>query len=285
MVAVTRAPPSQTDGSGSIALALFNIRSGRNGGLEAALRAMDQLGVDIGFLVETKLTGGIYTRHSSGYDVLALTATLPSSGGIALFWRGNASYEFKETRVWGPNVISLHLMMGACQFYVVGCYIPPSDLTTLRCIKKAWFECPRGAHPILVGNLNINLHAPRTEHKETIAEQVEIMGLVDMSRHFCHRLGKRLRGRWTWWMRRRGRWISFQCNYFLGRETNHRRFRRISIRMPRYYSNHRALVAIIYAEGGGNRSGTDGGRTDSPSPFPGASCPSSMLCTRSSSKM
>ena len=60
MVAVTRAPPSQSDGSGSIVLALFNIQSGHNGSLEAALRAIDQLGVDIGFLVETKLMRGIY---------------------------------------------------------------------------------------------------------------------------------------------------------------------------------------------------------------------------------
>jgi hypothetical protein len=78
MVAVTRAPPSQPDGGGSVALASFNIQSGRNGDLEAVLRAVDQLGVDIGFLVETKLTGGIYTWHSFGYDLLALTATLPS---------------------------------------------------------------------------------------------------------------------------------------------------------------------------------------------------------------
>ncbi len=107
MVAMTRTClPSCPDGSGSIAIALFNIRSGRNGGLEAALRTIDQLGVDIGFLVETKLMGGIYTRHSSGYDVLALTAMSSSSGGIALFWRGNISYEVKETQIWGPNVIS-----------------------------------------------------------------------------------------------------------------------------------------------------------------------------------
>jgi hypothetical protein len=26
--------------------------------------------------------------------------------------------------------------MGPCQFYVVGCYIPPSDLTTLTCVEK-----------------------------------------------------------------------------------------------------------------------------------------------------
>jgi hypothetical protein len=58
MVVVTCAcPPSRPDGSGSVALALFNIRSDRNGSLEADLRAMDQLGFNIGFLLETKLMG------------------------------------------------------------------------------------------------------------------------------------------------------------------------------------------------------------------------------------
>ncbi len=185
---------------------------------------MDQLGVNIGFLLETKLMGGIYTRHSLGYDVLALTATLSSSGGITLFWRGNNLYKVKEMQIWGPSVVSLHLMMGSIQFYIVGCYIPPTDLETLACIDKAWHECPKGAHPILVGDLNINLGAPRMGREETIAEQMDALDLVDMSRHFCQRSGKRLRGRWMWWMRREGRWISSQCNYFLGRETDHRRF-------------------------------------------------------------
>jgi hypothetical protein len=121
---------------------------------------MDQLGVDIGFLMETKLMGGIFTRHLLGYNVLASTTTSPSSGEIAIFWRGNISYEVKETRVWGPNIISLHLMMGSIRFFVVGCYIPPSDQETLACINKAWQECPKGAHPILVGDLNLNLWAP-----------------------------------------------------------------------------------------------------------------------------
>jgi hypothetical protein len=51
-------------------------------------------------------------------------------------------------------------------------------------------------------------------------------------------------------MRREGRWISSQCDYFLGRETDRRRFWCISVRMPCYHSDHRALVAVIYAEGG-----------------------------------
>ncbi len=109
MVAWIHAPPSQPDASGSAALASFNIQSGHNGGLEAALRAMDQLGVDIGFLLETKLTGGIYTWHLTDYDVLASTATLPSSGGIALVWKGNNLYEVKGRRRYGGLALSLCL--------------------------------------------------------------------------------------------------------------------------------------------------------------------------------
>jgi hypothetical protein len=135
MVAATGTSPSRPDGSGSISFASFNIRSGRNGGLEGALRVMDQLGVDIGFLLETKLTGGIFTRYSSSYSVLASTATSVRQGGIALFWRGNNSYEVEETQIWGANVISLQLRMDNAQFFVVGCYIPPSDLETLTNVK------------------------------------------------------------------------------------------------------------------------------------------------------
>ncbi len=88
-------------------------------------------------------------------------------------------------------------MMGDTRFYIVGCYIPPSNLETLTHIDKAWCACPTGAHPILVGGLNINLCAPRTAREETIAKQVDAMDLVDLSRHFYQRSGTQLRG---WWM-------------------------------------------------------------------------------------
>jgi hypothetical protein len=96
--------PSGPDGGGFVALALFNIQSGRNGGIEAALRAMDQLGVDIGFLLETKLMGGIYTQHLLGYNVLALNATLSSSGGIALFWRGISCTRLRRCKFGYPTL-------------------------------------------------------------------------------------------------------------------------------------------------------------------------------------
>jgi hypothetical protein len=100
---------------------------------------MDQLGVDIGFLLETKFTGGIYTCYSSGYSVLASAATSVPQEGIALFWRGNISYEVEEMRIRGANVISVQLRMDNVQFFVVGCNIrPPSDLETLTDIEQAW---------------------------------------------------------------------------------------------------------------------------------------------------
>jgi hypothetical protein len=88
------------------------------------------------------------------------------------------------------------------------------------------------------------------DREEAIAEQVEAMGLVNMSRHFYQCTGIQLRGTWTWQMRREGRWISSQCDYFFGRETNRQRFRRISVWMPCYYSDHHALVTAIHAGGG-----------------------------------
>jgi hypothetical protein len=52
--------PSQADGNGSIAVATYNTHSGCNGGLESALRSMEGMGINLGILLETKVTDGIY---------------------------------------------------------------------------------------------------------------------------------------------------------------------------------------------------------------------------------
>ncbi len=62
MALIAMEPPSRAEGSGSFTVASYNIRSGRNGGLESALRAMKLMGVNLGILLETKLTEGVYTR-------------------------------------------------------------------------------------------------------------------------------------------------------------------------------------------------------------------------------
>ena len=47
----------------TIRFGVYNIRNGRNKGLESALRGMSQANMDLGILQETKCTDGIYIRE------------------------------------------------------------------------------------------------------------------------------------------------------------------------------------------------------------------------------
>ncbi|KAL7524110.1 hypothetical protein ACHAXR_000447, partial [Thalassiosira sp. AJA248-18] len=170
---------------------------GRAGGLESACKALDSLEVDIAFLQECKLTDGVYTRKSSDYSIVASDAPSAHQGGVALCWRDSDAYEVEETKIWSPNVIAFRLITEAANFYVVGCYIPPSDPETLEHVEKAWENCPKGFRPLLIGDMNINLESPRDERDETIAEQCDFWDLSCMSAHFMQRRHRRVPGRWS----------------------------------------------------------------------------------------
>jgi hypothetical protein len=88
--------PSQTDGSGSITAAIWNIHISRNGGLESALWTMEAMDVNLGVFLETKLTGRIYTWNLSGYSTVTFDAPSVHQGGIALFWRVNKMYKAED---------------------------------------------------------------------------------------------------------------------------------------------------------------------------------------------
>ena len=137
-------PPAQPAGSGTIPIALWNIRSGGDGGLEAACRSLDSLGVNIAVLQKTRLPAGRYTRFSNGYAIVATPAPSHHQGGVALVWRDGEAYEVEEHKVYGPNVLAFELVTGVDRYYCVGAYIPPSDLTALDDVKRAWSTCPKG---------------------------------------------------------------------------------------------------------------------------------------------
>ena len=103
----TTSPPrasSQPDDSGTFTVASWNIRNGRNGGLESVVRALGLLGVDFAFLQETKLTDGIYSRNTGRYSVIATRACSRSQGGVSLFWKESEQYIVEEQRAHGVNV-------------------------------------------------------------------------------------------------------------------------------------------------------------------------------------
>ncbi len=55
----------------------------------------------------------------------------------------------------------------------MGCYITPNGLCTLLQVEQALNECQKGLPPLLFGDLNINLCAPRDERDERIAKVVD----------------------------------------------------------------------------------------------------------------
>ena len=85
----------------------YNIRSGRNGGLESALHGLVQGQVDCGMLQETKITDIVYTWASSGFWVTATAALSAHCGGIAVFYREAEHFGVEELRLHGPNVLNL----------------------------------------------------------------------------------------------------------------------------------------------------------------------------------
>jgi hypothetical protein len=113
-----------------------------------ALRAMNQMNVDIGFLMETKLTDGIHMRQSLGYQVYATLARPHSQGGVALF--------FHDLPQW-PNVISCQLVTGQHWIPVVRAYIFLADESTLEFIRQATDSLPQWCKPLLLGDLKVNL--------------------------------------------------------------------------------------------------------------------------------
>ena len=96
-----------------------NIRNGRNGGLEAALRGMDQAIMDMGVMQETKITDGVYTRASAGYRVVATDAPSRHRGGIAMFYRKGAGFAVEEVRHYGPNVLSFKVVTDRRRWYII----------------------------------------------------------------------------------------------------------------------------------------------------------------------
>ena len=57
---------------------------------------MSQANMDLGILQETKITNGVYTRGSAGYNVIATDAPSRHRGVVALFYLSTAS-----TTKWG----------------------------------------------------------------------------------------------------------------------------------------------------------------------------------------
>ena len=132
------------------------------------------------------------------------------------------------------------IVTGSQRFCVVGCYIPPTNLSTLPQVKQTLIECSKGHIPLLLGDLNVNLRAPRVVE--------DVVGVTNLSTHSCQQSCGHTQGRWMWRITRGRRWVTSQCDYFLGRATNRRKFPSVRLCIPyNHNSDHCAIIAKICA--------------------------------------
>ena len=197
----------------------YNIRNGRNGGLESALRGMTQANMDLGIFQETKFTEGIYTRASAGYSVVATDAPSRNRGEVAVFYRPSSHFAVEAVKQFGPNVVGFQLATGAQRWYIIGCHLAPDDTLAIESVVAALKERPRGAALLVAGELNTTLNEPENDWRgtDTVAAMTA-EGLEDMATHFLFRQRTWGRERRMWIMLREGKVVRSWTDYILGIE-------------------------------------------------------------------
>ena len=159
----------------------YNIRNGRNGGLELALRGMGKSNVDVGVFQETKLMEGIYTRILDGYKVVTMLAPRRHHRGLALFYQDPPAFVVEVICQFGVNVITCQLATGERRWYIVGCHLAPGYKTMIRDVEAAMAERPRGTEFIVTGDFNVEFKKTGGRGRdEDIAAAVATAGLEDL---------------------------------------------------------------------------------------------------------
>ena len=77
-----------TEGSGArLRVGTLNMRSAQGGNLEATIKSMKKMNVDIALLTETKLATDRHTKSCFGYTVAASAARSSSRGGVVFIFK------------------------------------------------------------------------------------------------------------------------------------------------------------------------------------------------------
>ena len=99
----------------------------------------------------------------------------------------------------GTYVISFELEMGRERYFVVGCYIPPSDVDsqTLAVVVATLEQRPKGCLPMIICNLNVDLESPWNMKEAKVANVVDNLGIGCLTRHFLQRRTRHIKGKWT----------------------------------------------------------------------------------------
>ena len=131
------------------------------------------------------MTGRIYTQGSSGYRVVATSASSRHRGGVALFYQNYPNFASEAIRQFGVNVIACQLAMRERHWYIVGCYLAPGDGVMIQDVDMMMIERPRGEDMVVVGYFKVDLEGTDgLVRDEDIAAAIATSGLEDLAGHF-----------------------------------------------------------------------------------------------------
>jgi hypothetical protein len=248
--------PPLSGGRRTFSVAAWNICCGRGNGLTFAAKGLAKMGVGCAILLEMKITDNRYIRTTLGYKVLATKAPSKHQGGIALLWQPeHKAFEIEAMQIVTPNLITFQLVTGDKQYYVIGIYIPPTNTDGGNNLRVAWEACPANCHPIVMGDLNINVGNPRNDQEADIANLLDKINLFDTSCKFTLWWCRQQKAQmcWTCRQKRRGRWIHSPPDYIMAREGDIWRFWKVGFQTPPIHdSDHRASVAHMWKGKGGS---------------------------------
>ena len=226
-----------------IKLCTLNIQSGWDGQLENALRSMQLMCVDVGVLTETKITDDRHTKLQFGYHVVATQAPSAHQGGVALFWRYDASsWHIEDPTSTTPNTISALLVSGSKRWHLIGTYCSPSLPHDTVCTEITFAAQWHPNTPIiLMGDLNANLHSPTTTRDVDFSTLTLSLHLIDPLGLFKQRNDRS----YTWKQKLHdGRIITSCCDYILT-PAGHRIFNAQIVPPECFCSDHYAVWTFI----------------------------------------
>jgi Reverse transcriptase (RNA-dependent DNA polymerase) len=108
---------------------------------------------------------------------------------------------------------------------------------TLHCIEEAVYA-HIGYPIILLGDINVDLHHIKNDRAVDISTALMQHGLHDVGDYFLHP-----RERWTYSQYRNSQWIKSTTDCLLSEQPN--LFRRWAIKIPRFDSDHRAIIGEV----------------------------------------
>ena len=184
----------------------------KNGRLNTALCEMALANMDLRFLFNTNLVGGVYTCYLSGYNVITSEAPSKHQGGISHLFCNCPNWKIDAHQSFGTCVLTFHIVTLWKGWFDVGCYVMLASAADNEHISTELIYCTDGVDLILVVDINADLYHPKgRECGNDIVEILVVGGLKDMAANFWKRRG--VWGRQTWSMV--GRWCPNQTTYWL----------------------------------------------------------------------